>query len=190
MSWRERRAALKGADLSALKLALYDSNRFVRSEAVRLLAAHPERDGASAELVACLHDRSVRVRRAILTLLPTFGPEALPVLEQLVQKESWGMILAAAPELAALAETKPHPGQRGLAALLRRRAAVWWSPLRPGDRKALHSAAERIEAATDHLKDLPLSATPPAAPEDLPRPADLPVAEARELPIPWWRRLF
>jgi hypothetical protein len=174
VSWKKRRAALKSASTEGLIQALLDRNRFVRIEAVGRLIPRLGEEGVEAALVERLSDRSQRVVEALYPAIPGFGPDALPALERLVARESIPMLVLAAPHLATLAETRPHPRQKLLADGLKRRAREWFLP--GASRKELREAAERISWAIYPLRDLPIVAEPTSPGGD------------KNLPIPWWRR--
>lgn len=177
-----------GADVKTLKAALDDSNRFVRTEAVRRLGEHLEEPGVLDALMGRLSDRSTRVRDVVLEFVPLFGAGALPALETLLTQGNMQAVCRAAPAIAKMAENKPHTGQQNVANVLKKRSRNWW--ILPAERKMLKECAERIEWAIFHLKDMPIAAGAPTNQADLPRPSAEPTIEAKNLPIPWWQAIF
>ncbi len=174
MSWMVRRAALEFASTEVLIAALQDANRFVRVESVQRLIPRLDEENVEAALLEKLSDRLYRVSQAVYPAIPKFGPDALPLLERLAATESVGTLAEVAPFLPQLAEARPHPRQKNLADALKKRAKEWFLP--GASRKRLREAAERIEWAIFHLKDLPIAVETPT-----PGPV-------KNLPIPWWRR--
>jgi hypothetical protein len=187
--WQERRKALKGADVTTLKAALTDPNRFVRLKAIEKLRAHLDEPGVQEALIKRLSDRSEQVRASLINDIPHFGPQALPALEQLLLKESRYLLSQAAPFLATMAERHPHPGQRIFAMAIKKQAKMLW--MVPRARRRLREAVDRIERATQHLKDMPIVAEAPTAAKSLPLPAAEPNRpDVGSLPIPWWQAIF
>ena len=193
----------------ALVAALGDVNGHRRRAAALILGRIAAPDAAEGLRAACA-DEYPLVRSAAVAALGCLGQVCvadIAVLIQAIDDDSTWVRRHAAEALAALADRAPVPDLRAALPTLRRRARFLFASDELRD--ACHSAIEKIEAATEVIKDLPLPtiAAPPSSVEGLPLPAaappsrpdtglPIPAVAAPELSAPrrrrfaaWWQRL-
>lgn len=161
-------AAMGAPAVPPLIEALNDDEWHVRQRAVETLGEIGD-PRAVAPLLAMLKDTEWYVRRAAIQALDDLGagrPAVLPLIEALKDEEA-RVRRRAAEALGEMATRQPFPEMRAALPPLRR-----LSRARPPEGAIFRDALQRIEAATDALKHLPLPAEPPApAVECLPIPA-------------------